>query len=244
MKRRMSALARLLAVQGSWNYERMQGVGLGFAAAPLLEPLETEDPARHAAAVVRSAEFFNANPYLASVALGATVRAEYDGVPPEQVGRLRTALCGPLGAMGDALFWAGVLPTLLGAAITAIALGARWWPVMGFLLVFNALRLVTMRWGLATGLANGMRVGAAIGASPLPRLATRAGIAAAFAVGAAVPLAGAWLAHPFGWRGTAGAAGIAMAGLALSHWFGAQFTAPRFGLLALGATLLIRWVTA
>ena len=33
------ALLRLLAVQGTWNYERMLGVGMGYAAEPLLEDL-------------------------------------------------------------------------------------------------------------------------------------------------------------------------------------------------------------
>ena len=30
------AWLRLLAVQGTWNYERMLGVGMGYAADPLL----------------------------------------------------------------------------------------------------------------------------------------------------------------------------------------------------------------
>ena len=56
------ALLRLFAVQGTWNYERMLGVGMGYAAEPLLEDLKTVDPVRHGEAVVRSAEFFNCNP--------------------------------------------------------------------------------------------------------------------------------------------------------------------------------------
>ena len=35
------AWLRLLAVQGTWNYERMLGVGMGYAAEPLLEDLKT-----------------------------------------------------------------------------------------------------------------------------------------------------------------------------------------------------------
>ena len=84
------ALLRLMAVQGTWNYERMLGVGMGYAAEPLLEDLKTVDPVRHGEAVVRSAEFFNCNPNLAGLALGATVRAEYEAVPGAQIARLRT----------------------------------------------------------------------------------------------------------------------------------------------------------
>ena len=90
MTGKLRSFLRLLAVQGSWNYERMLGVGMGYAAEPLLKDLETSDPTRHAEAVVRSAEFFNCHPYLAGLALGATVRAEYEAVPGAQVARLRT----------------------------------------------------------------------------------------------------------------------------------------------------------
>ena len=62
---------------------------------------------------------------LAGIALGATVRAEYDAAPGEQVSRLRIALCGPLGALGDSLFWVGLLPATLGVAMIAVALGAN-----------------------------------------------------------------------------------------------------------------------
>ncbi|HET7599585.1 MAG TPA: PTS system mannose/fructose/sorbose family transporter subunit IID, partial [Gemmatimonadales bacterium] len=54
-----AALLRLFAIQGTWNYERMLGVGMGYAAEPLLRDLRSVDPSRHPEAVARSAEFFN-----------------------------------------------------------------------------------------------------------------------------------------------------------------------------------------
>ena len=114
------AWLRLFAVQGTWNYERMLGVGMGYAAEPLLDDLKTVDPVRHTEAVVRSAEFFNCHPNLAGLALGATTRAEYDGVPGAQIARLRTALCSPLGALGDQLFWAGLVPVLVGSTLVGV----------------------------------------------------------------------------------------------------------------------------
>ena len=126
MNRRLRALLRLFAVQGTWNYERMLGVGMGYAAEPLLEDLKAVDPVRHGEAVVRSAEFFNCHPNLAGLALGATARAEYEAVAGPQIVRLRTALCSPLGSMGDQLFWAGLVPALVGITLVAVMLGARW----------------------------------------------------------------------------------------------------------------------
>ena len=139
MTGRWRALLRLFTLQGSWNYERMQGVGMGYAAEPVLSDLKASDPARHAEAVVRSAEFFNGHPYLAGLALGALVRAEYDAVPGPQILRLRTALCSPLGALGDQFFWAGLLPTLIGVTLVAITRGVGGWAVVSFLMVYNEI---------------------------------------------------------------------------------------------------------
>jgi mannose/fructose/N-acetylgalactosamine-specific phosphotransferase system component IID len=242
MNRRLRALLRLFAVQGTWNYERMLGVGMGYAAEPLLEDLKAVDPVRHGEAVVRSAEFFNCNPNLAGLALGATTRAEYEAVPGAQIVRLRTALCSPLGAMGDELFWAGLVPALMGVALVAIVLGAGWWAIIGFLLIYNAIRLWTGYWALRTGIASGMRVGAAIGSSWLPRAIEWAGPAAGFALGAAIPVVAAWFLKGFGWSAAVGAAGVAVAGIALTRWFGPGLTSVRFALMAMILLLLFRRV--
>jgi mannose PTS system EIID component len=240
MNRRVQALLRLFAVQGTWNYERMLGVGMGYAAEPLLEDLKAVDPVRHGEAVVRSAEFFNCNPNLAGLALGATTRAEYEGIPGPQIVRLRTALCSPLGSMGDQLFWAGLVPTLVGLTIVAAILGAGWWAVVFFLMAYNAIRLWTSYWSLRTGMAAGMRVGSAIGSSWLPRAIEWVTPAAGFALGAAVPVVAAWYLTPFGWGGAIGAAGVATAGFALTRWFGPGLTSIRFALIAMILLLLFR----
>jgi PTS system mannose-specific IID component len=240
MNGRLRALLRLFAVQGTWNYERMLGVGMGYAAEPLLEDLKAVDPVRHGEAVVRSTEFFNCNPNLAGLALGATARAEYEAVPGAQIVRLRTALCSPLGALGDELFWAGLVPALVGFALIAVVLGAGWWAIGGLLLIYNAVRLWTGYWSLRTGMATGMRVGAAIGSSWLPRAIELVGPAAGFALGASIPAVGAWYLAGFGWAALVGAAGVAVAGVALTRWFGPALTSVRFALLAMILLLLFR----
>ena len=240
MNRRLRALLRLFAVQGTWNYERMLGVGMGYAAEPLLEDLKAVDPVRHGEAVVRSAEFFNCNPNLAGLALGATTRAEYEAVPGAQIVRLRTALCSPLGSMGDQLFWAGLVPALVGLALIAAILGAGWWAIVGFLLVYNAIRIWTVYWSLRVGMASGMRVGAAIGSSWLPWAIEWVGPAAGFALGGALPVVADWYLGDFGWAASVGTAGVAVAGFALTRWFGPGLTAVRFALMAMILLLLFR----
>src|SRR5205823_6169424 len=137
------SLLRLFTVQGSWNYERMQGVGMGVAEEPLLRDLRVAgDGAAYRSAVARGAHFFNAHPYLCGLAVGAAARAEHEGVPPEQVERLRTALCGPLGSLGDRLVWAGWLPFTSGLALIGVAAG-------GFALLWSfRARITGVRLGL------------------------------------------------------------------------------------------------
>lgn len=230
---RVRAFLRLFAIQADWNYERMLGVGMGYAAEPLLEELKTRDPVRHTAASVRSAEFFNCNPNLAGLALGALARAERDGVPGEQVSRLRTALCGPLGAIGDRIFWAGVVPALSALAIVAVVLGAGAWAIAGFLIAYNTLRVGTAWWSLRTGLREGLQVGGAVGRSWLPKAAEQVGPLAGFAVGLAIPLAGKWLLRGLRPSAVVLAVLLAVGGVALSRWGGTHYSAVRYALVVL-----------
>src|SRR5947208_9605690 len=132
------SLLRLFTVQGSWNYERLQGIGVGVAEEPLLRDLQAAgNGAAYRAAVARGAHFFNAHPYLCGLAVGAAARAEHEGATPNQVERLRSALCGPLGSLGDRLVWAGWLPVTSGLALIGVALGLGMDAVLGFLIVYN-----------------------------------------------------------------------------------------------------------
>ena len=238
MKGRTRALLRLLAVQGAWSYERMTGVGMGYASQPLLGDLASTDPARRREAPARSAEYFNCHPYLAGLALGASARAEHDGVPGAQIQRLRTALCSPLGALGDQLFWAGLVPILMSLALVGIAAGGGGLVLVGVVLLYNVVRVLVTRWALVTGLDTGMQVGTAISASWLPRTAARIAAPAGWAAGLAVPMAGAWLLSPVAGRSVLVAVSCAGVTLALLRWGGSRWTALRVGLLLAVITLL------
>ena len=77
---RLGIFVRLLAIQGAWNYETLLGNGIGFCIEPALRllPGGRHTPEFHAA-LARESRYFNAHPYLASVAVGALARAELDG---------------------------------------------------------------------------------------------------------------------------------------------------------------------
>jgi mannose PTS system EIID component len=238
------ALWRLLGLQAAWSYERMQGIGLGHAAEPMLRHLFARDPERYRQSLARAAGFYNANPYLAPAALGAELRAEVDGVPPDQIDRLRTALSGPLGSLGDRLFWTGLVPALVSATLVAVALGAGPWPVLAFVVVHNVVRAALARWLLDLGWRHGLRVGTALHASPLVHASALAGQAAAFFGAAALPIVGLWLLAGARERDLVGVAAVIAGALVLRRLLGPRASALRLTLVAGLVVLLWQWGTA
>ena len=182
---------RLLAIQGAWNYETMLGNGIGFCMEPALRHLPGGiHTTRFKEALARQSKYFNAHPYLASVAVGALARAELDGEPVAKIERLRTALAGPLGSVGDRLVWAGWLPFCSLLALTVFGLGGG--PVavlVTFLGVYNVGHLALRAWGLRAGWRHGMRVAQALANPVLRRGPDVIAPFAAFAAGLGVPLA-------------------------------------------------------
>jgi len=192
---RLAMLGRLLAVQGSWNYETMLGNGIAFVLEPALARLPGgRGGDAYKAAMAREARYFNAHPYMAAFAAGALARAELELAPAERTERFRTALCGPLGSVGDQLVWAGWLPCCAALALFAFGLGAG--PavtVVLFLAVYNAGHIALCAWGLDAGWREGVRVASAL-AAPVLRSGPQRLAASSLIIGAAaVPLAAARL---------------------------------------------------
>jgi len=213
---KLAMFFRLLAMQGSWNYETLNGTGIGFSMEPALRylPGGIDGPA-YRAALARESRYFNAHPYLAGIAVGALVRAELDGVDPERIERFRTALAGPLGSVGDRLVWASWLPFCSLVAIGVYGAGGSPMAVVGtFLLLYNAGHMLLRAWGLRIGLARGLNVASALG-NPLLRQGPQyIGSAAALVAGVALPLALQRVAGP-GRALVGGIIGAALVGILL-----------------------------
>ncbi|MEO8579697.1 MAG: PTS system mannose/fructose/sorbose family transporter subunit IID [Gemmatimonadales bacterium] len=208
---KLAMLFRLLALQGSWNYETLLGTGIGFVMEPALRylPGGIDGPA-YRAALARESRYFNAHPYLAGIAVGALTRAELDGVDPTKIERFRTALAGPLGSVGDRLVWASWLPFCSLVALGVYGMGGSPLAVVGtFLLLYNAGHLLLRAWGLKTGLSRGLNVASALGNPVLRQGPQYIGSAAALLAGIALPLALQRIAGP----GSAMAGGILAAAL-------------------------------
>lgn len=188
---RNAMLLRCLAIQGSWNYEILAGNGIGFCVEPALRELPggLDGPA-YREALARQSVYFNAHPYLASLAVGALARVELEQVPPDRIARFRTALCGPLGSVGDRLVWAAWLPACSLVALLLFGIGAS--PlgvVLGFLLLYNVGHLGLRFWGINAGWNYGLRVASALGNPVLQHGPRYIGRISAVLGGLALPLA-------------------------------------------------------
>jgi PTS system mannose-specific IID component len=187
----LNMLLRLLAIQGSWNYETLLGNGIGFCIEPALRllPGGIHTP-QFKEALARESRYFNAHPYLASVAVGALARAELDGEPAAKIERFRTALAGPLGSVGDRLIWAGWLPFCSLAGLVVFGVGGGPLAVLAtFLGLYNAGHFAIRIWGLRTGWNRGLDVAKALASPVLRRGPQVIAPMAALAAGIGVPLA-------------------------------------------------------
>jgi PTS system mannose-specific IID component len=221
LRTRAAMFLRLLAVQGAWNYETLMGNGIAFAVEPALRLLPGgKGGDAYRAAMARQNGYFNANPYLAGLAVGALASAELAGEPTERIERFHTACCGPLGSVGDRLVWAGWLPACSLLALVAFGLGMG--PagvVLLFLGVYNAGTMSLRYWGLRAGYREGLRVASALGAPLLRKGPAQVARASALLAGIAIPLAVRGVIGPA--RGALGivfaAAAVGAVTLARSH---------------------------
>lgn len=190
LRTRLEIFSRLFAIQGAWNYEILLGNGLGFCLEPALRRLGGPRDPRFREALARESRYFNAHPYMASVAVGALARSELDGESPARIERFRTALCGPLGSVGDRLIWAAFLPFCSLLALAAFGFGASATAtVLLFLLLYNAGHIALRIWGWHLGYTRGMHVARALGHPIFRHGPEWLGRASALIAGVALPLA-------------------------------------------------------
>jgi PTS system mannose-specific IID component len=152
----------------------MVGGGFGFAMLPVLREVFRGREAELDEAAQRHAEHFNSHPYLANLALGAVSAMEEEEASPEEIRRFKVAVRGPLGSLGDALFWAGWRPAVVLASLTLALAGASpGWIVVFFLATYNLGHLALRVWGFRTGLSQGSDVAGALRLLSIPRQADR-----------------------------------------------------------------------
>ena len=157
----ISVLFRCLFIQGVWNYESMIGIGFCFCAIPVAKRLY-KDPDKREQFLRRHLYFFNAHPYFASYALGAIAKEEEKSVrenidQSEHIQLFKERLTGPLGLMGDRLFWDSIKP-LAAALGVLVALVAGYVGALVYLVFYNIPHLFVRIQGLWLGYKHGFQV--------------------------------------------------------------------------------------
>ncbi|HDS74640.1 MAG TPA: hypothetical protein ENN56_03775, partial [Firmicutes bacterium] len=133
--------------------------------------------------------FFNSNPFVATLGLGALTRIEADartagGSPSnEMIERFSVRLSTPLGAVGDELFWAAIRPQMSFLAVL-IAIFADVWGAIVFVVGFSIIQYAVRWWLFRRGWELGTRVVEALRDGKTRRLARSSGLIAATCAGA------------------------------------------------------------
>ncbi len=181
----LRVVLRSFLLQASWNFERLQSLGVVFVLAPALQRFYRDEDL--ALAYSRHLEYFNTHPFLAGPVLGITLSLEESrsqGKPCYlEVKEFKNMIMAPYAAMGDAFFWGGVRPLAAAIALFLAFRGSLWAPVV-FLLLFNLPHLWFRCVGLLRGYALGLGAIDDIGRLHLPDLAIRCKEATVILLGA------------------------------------------------------------
>ena len=144
---------RSLNLQGSFNYERMQAAGWLYCILPGLEKIHT-DKEDLSTSMQHNLEFFNTHPFLVTFVMGIVLSLEQQKADINMIRSVRVAAMGPLGGIGDALFWFTLVPITAGITANMAINGSIAGPIL-FLLIFNivqmALRFFLMNWSYELG---------------------------------------------------------------------------------------------
>lgn len=138
---RWRVLWRSLFIQAGYNAQGLQSLGFLYALSPALRRLYPE-PEAQAASVRRHLEAFNTHPYVSAAIIGGVLALEEKVAAgtesPAKVTAYKSALMGPLAALGDGFFWHSLRPGL-GALAAAMAPWCSAWASVFFLIAYNAV---------------------------------------------------------------------------------------------------------
>ena len=124
-------------LQASFNYERMQAAGWLYSILPGLEKIHTNKNDL-AASMSHNLEFFNTHPFLVTFVMGIVLSLEQNKVDIPTIRAVRVAAMGPLGGIGDALFWLTLVPITAGITSNMAINGNAAAPII-FLLIFKII---------------------------------------------------------------------------------------------------------
>ncbi len=140
-------------LQASFNYERMQACGWLWGILPGLQKIHTNKEDLKAS-MAHNLDFLNTHPFLVTFVMGIVLSLEQNKAETSTIRSVRISAAGPLGGIGDALFWLTLVP--ITAGLTAnIAMDGSILGAILFLVIFNvaqfAVRWWLMHWSYGLG---------------------------------------------------------------------------------------------
>ncbi|MGX4601118.1 PTS system mannose/fructose/sorbose family transporter subunit IID [Faecalimicrobium sp. JNUCC 81] len=144
---------RSMFLQASFNYERMQAGGWLYSILPGLKKIH-KNKDDLSTSMKHNMEFFNCHPFLITFVMGIIISLEQKKADVQTIRALRVAAMGPLGGIGDAIFWFTLLPIAAGIGANLSLQGSILGPII-FFVMFNVvhlgLRFGLMHWSYKVG---------------------------------------------------------------------------------------------
>lgn len=144
---------RSMFLQASFNYERMQAGGWLYSILPGLKKIH-KNKQDLSTSMKHNLEFFNCHPFLITFVMGIILSLEQKKADIQTIRSLRVADMGPLGGIGDAIFWFTLLPISAGIGANLSLQGSILGPIIFFVLfniVHLGLRFGLMHWSYKVG---------------------------------------------------------------------------------------------
>ena len=141
-------------LQASFNYERMQACGWLWGILPGLKKIHTNKEDLKAS-MAHNLDFLNTHPFLVTFVMGIVLSLEQNKVDTATIRSVRISAAGPLGGIGDALFWLTLVPIVGGITANMALEQASILGAVLFLVIFNvvqfAIRYFLMHWSYNLG---------------------------------------------------------------------------------------------
>lgn len=131
---------RSFLLQSSFNYERMQAGGWTNSLIPGLKKIHTNQQDL-SIALSNHMQFMNTSPQLVTLVMGIIIALEEGKEQPEIIQSIKVSLMGPIGGIGDALFFLTLLPISAGVGASLALDGNIIGPFL-FLALYNVFYLV------------------------------------------------------------------------------------------------------
>lgn len=128
-----------------FNYESQMAGGIVYAFAPALRKIYEKDE-EFGEAIENHFKFFNTNPWIANIILGAALAMEdTQGIEgKEAIQDFKTSMMGPMAGVGDTIIWV-LLPTIMGSISAYMSLEGNPLGMIAWLLIYIACFILRTR---------------------------------------------------------------------------------------------------